>query len=228
MQISVIIPVYNEASFIRETLEIIRNQAQNYVSEIIVVDGGSSDGTQKRVRQSRATLILCPERGRAAQMNFAASRAKGDILYFLHADTHPPKSFDALIHQAVCAGYDAGCFQLSFDKKQLGLQFYSLFTRLNWNIFRFGDQSLFVKRSVFNKKEGFKNEYLLMEDQELVQRISCTHPFKLLDESVTTSARKYIRNGVVRLQLVYVLIFCLYYLGVSQAKLYAVYSKLVE
>jgi rSAM/selenodomain-associated transferase 2 len=228
MQISIIIPTYNEASVIKETIGILRKCAENHAIEIIVADGESSDNTQKIVREIDAKLLSCPERGRAAQMNYAANQANGTILYFLHADTHPPEQFDEIIYDAVNDGYDAGCFQLAFDNNHGGLQFYSLFTRQNWNIFRFGDQSLFVKRSVFKDLQGFRNEYFLMEDQEFVQRINRSYSFKLLNETVTTSSRKYGRNGVFRLQLIYTLIFCFYYLGISQNTLRTVYKRLVK
>lgn len=91
MRISVIIPTYDKADFIAETIEKIQKQGDNRVLEILVVDGGSTDQTTKEVKKTGATLLRCPEKGRAAQMNAGARQARGNILYFLHADSHPQK-----------------------------------------------------------------------------------------------------------------------------------------
>ncbi len=97
-RISIIIPVLNEAETIGSLLEyLIKNSTASNISDVIVVDGGSTDGTQTSVSSFHNVILLNSEKGRAKQMNFGASQAKGSILYFLHADSFPPKHFDQLI-----------------------------------------------------------------------------------------------------------------------------------
>ncbi len=110
MKISLIIPTYNEAGFITETIEKIRDRGKQFVHEIIVADGRSSDQTLNKAEAADARIRKSPQKGRAAQMNFGVRNAKGDILYFLHADTLPPPGFDGAISQATDKGYDAGCY----------------------------------------------------------------------------------------------------------------------
>jgi len=224
MSISVIIPTYNEAGYIAETIEKI---SANSVQEILVVDGGSGDKTLSKARTAGAKTLKCPQKGRAVQMNYGARHARGKILYFLHADTHPPSRFATCINRAIADGYDAGCFQLSFDDDHFLLQFYSWFTRFDIDAFRFGDQSLFVDRNVFSDLRGFQEDHMMMEGQDMVRRIKNSYSFVLLDDTVTTSARKYRRQGIVKLQLVFFLIFCLHYLGISQQNLVYIYNGLL-
>lgn len=228
MKISVIIPTYNEADFISETIRQVWDRGKKRIEEIIVTDGGSSDQTLHKAEASEARVLQCPRKGRAAQMNYGARLAKGDILYFLHADTLPPHGYDTTITEATLKGHQAGCFQLSFDASHKMLQLYARFTRFNIDAFRFGDQSLFIKRDIFSALQGFREDHLVMEDQEIVRRIKYAYSFTILEDCVITSARKYRENGVVRLQLIFTLIFLLYYLGVSQKKLIRLYGNLTR
>jgi len=227
MRLSVIIPTYNEADFIAKTIEEIRSKCVDADPEIIVVDGGSLDNTVKMAEKNGSRVLESPQKGRAAQMNYGARHADSEILYFLHADTLPPSGYDRTIKQSIVNGHEAGCFRLSFDDPHCLLQCYACFTRFDVDSFRFGDQSLFITKKVFKKIEGFKEDHIVMEDQEMVQRIKQYHSFAVLDDRVTTSARKYRRHGVLKLQLIFTLIFMLYYLGVDQHKLVRVYKKLL-
>ena len=225
MDISIIIPTYNEANFIAETIKEIQKCSNGHVQEILVVDGGSTDQTRERVAAKSAKLFQCPKKGRAAQMNFGAEQARGDVLFFLHADSHPPSHFDCSINQAILSGCDAGCFRLKFDASHYGLKFYSWFTRFDIDAFRFGDQGLFINRTAFLELQGFREDHLIMEDQEIVRRIKRSYSFVVLENSVTTSARKYRKHGVIKLQLIFLLIFILYHLGVDQQRLAALFEK---
>ena len=93
MNLSVIIPTLNEAENIERLVHRLKNCGCSDSHEIIVVDAGSTDSTQELARKAGATAVLSPKKGRAPQMNFGAKQAKGDVLYFVHADSLPPEGF---------------------------------------------------------------------------------------------------------------------------------------
>jgi hypothetical protein len=160
-------------------------------------------------------------------MNEGAKLAKGEVLYFLHADSIPPQDFPAYILEAVQQGAAGGCFRLAFDHPHWFLKANCWFTRFNVNAVRFGDQSLFVTRDVFHKCGGYREDLLMMEDQEIIHRIRACGRFKVMKATVTTSARKYLDNGIYRMQAIFFRIWFLYYLGCSQARLLKLHRRLI-
>lgn len=229
LAVSIIIPTYNEAEAITALLGYLgRARAGEPAPEILVVDGGSTDATVRLARQAGATVLASPRKGRAAQLNHGAGQARGAVLYFLHADSWPPPGFLADVRQAVGQGYGAGCYRLVFDHPHWLLRFSAWCTRLPFTAVRFGDQSLFVRRDLFEHLGGYREDLLVMEDQELVGRLRARAPFRVLPKAVTTSARKYLVNGVVRLQGIFTLIVVLYRLGVSQRRLVQLYRRLIR
>lgn len=226
--ISIVIPVFNEEETIVNTLEWIKERSGAKVGEIIVVDGGSTDQTVNLCRKKGVNVIQVQGKGRAIQMNAGAQQAKGEILYFLHADSIPPPGFDEQIVRTLSDEIMAGCFRLEFDDSHPVLRAYAWFTRFDINLFRFGDQSLFVKKAVFNSVGGYKENHLVMEDQEIVIRLKKRTGFKVMNESVVTSARKYQRVGIFKLQLIFVFIVLLYYAGLEQKALVLFYQKMME
>ncbi|MEX2336723.1 MAG: TIGR04283 family arsenosugar biosynthesis glycosyltransferase [Fulvivirga sp.] len=229
MKISIIIPTLNEEGVIDQIVAFIRSSPDKYIEkEIIVADGKSSDATVMKATAAGAKIINCSRASRAAQMNCGAAAATGDVLYFLHADSFPPENFALDIANAVAQGYNSGCYRLAFDYDHWFLKFNCWFTRLNIDLIRFGDQSLFVAKEVFHKAGGFNEKLILMEDQEIISRIKKHARFKVLNKTVTTSARKYLRNGVYRLQGIFTIIYFLYFLGFSQERLVKMYKRLIK
>ena len=224
--LSIIIPTYNEERGIGETLRTIYKQVDDKENiEVIIADGGSTDNTTKVAAEYAVRTIACDGRGRALQMNTGARTASGDILYFLHADTFPPKHFDQLIISAFQNGFRAGCFTMEFDYHHRFLQLNAWFTRFNINAFRFGDQSLFISRDCFVQSGGFNENFIIFEDQEIIKRIRQCARFTVLQEKVITSARKYIRHGIYKTQFIYFLTYLFYILGADQHRLLEWYER---
>jgi rSAM/selenodomain-associated transferase 2 len=227
--ISIVIPTFNEAESITHLLSYLRQAtAGEPAPEILVVDGGSLDATVPLARQAGATVLLAPRKGRAAQLNYGAQHARGELLYFLHADSYPPAGFLAHLRGASALGYEAGCYRLAFDHPHWLLRFSAWCTRLPLTAVRFGDQSLFVRRDLFARIGGYRENLLVMEDQEIVRRLRARGPFRVLPHAVTTSARKYLANGIFRLQGIFTLIVGLYWLGVPQRRLVQLYRWLIQ
>lgn len=228
MKLSIIIPTLNEADGISGLIRYIQKTISLNEYEILVCDSGSRDETRSLAENEGARVIESERKRRSVQMNRGAEAAKGNILYFLHADTYPPEHFDQEIRHAFQTGYDAGCFRLKFDDDHPFLKLFSWFTRFNIDIFRFGDQSLFLHKSLFDNIRGFNENLVVMEDQDIINRIrKAEGRFTLLSKSVITSARKYRRVGIVRLQFIFFLIWGLYYCGVSQKVLAHLYNSMI-
>lgn len=194
--ISVIVPTLNEARALPRTLATVA--AQHAAHEVIVADGGSDDATTSIARAAGA-VCLTAARGRGAQMNAGARRARGEWLLFLHADTLLPR--DALPAIATLpAAIEAGCFHQCFSDSEAH-PLLKLVSRLhNWRCRKthimYGDQAMFVRRAVFETLGGFPESDL--EDVKLSERLRARRAPVLLPAAVVTDARKFIARGIVR------------------------------
>lgn len=225
LKISIVIPVINEAENLGSLLGFLRNNSQtNQIEEIIVVDGGSTDQTIAIAKELGA-IIGHSEKGRAKQMNHGAKMAKGSILYFLHADTFPPKNFDTHILNAVTNGTSAGCFRMKFDSQNWLLKVSAWLTRINHRICRGGDQSLFISKALWHRSKGFNETYIIYEDTEFIGRLYTLEGFKVLPQEVLTSARKYNKNGTIRLQFHFGMIHLINLMGAGPERLNRYYQK---
>ncbi|MRX62734.1 TIGR04283 family arsenosugar biosynthesis glycosyltransferase [Maribacter luteus] len=223
--ISIIIPVLNEESQIADLISyLIENSSSSQIAEILVIDGGSVDNTVDSAKNAGA-VILQTQKGRAKQMNQGAKMAKGDILYFLHADTLPPKNFDSYIISAISENHESGCFQMRFDSNHWLLRFFAWFTKYNHKICRGGDQSLFITKNLFARIKGFNEDYIVFEDNEFIGRIYEKTGFKIIPHHVQTSARKYRQHGVIKLQYHFGVIHLKNFLGAGPDQLYDYYKK---
>ncbi len=199
MKISVIVPAYNEEERIPRLIDRVLRYGREALAEVIVADGQSNDATCTVADKAGARVLNSPRRGRAAQMNFGASFASGDILYFVHADTLPHPDFAMDIIHAIRQGYDMGCYRFVFDNGKWLLKINEWFTRLPFLWCRGGDQTLFVKKEIFDSLEGYRDDHLIMEDYEFIQRASknaCR--FHIIPKNVIVSARKYDTNAYLR------------------------------
>lgn len=228
-ELSIIIPTINEEKAIGLLIDEIVRRGDKFVEkEIIIADAGSRDNTAQIAADLGARVVHCEVKGRAAQMNRGARSASGGVLYFLHADTIPPEHFDRMILTSVRNGFPAGCFQLRFDKQNVWYRLYGWFTRFKATWLRFGDQSLYAEKELFASISGFREDLILMEDQEIVSRLKKSSDFKIENDYVITSARRFEANGVIRLQLIFGLILTLYYIGVQHDTLVHIYRSLIK
>jgi rSAM/selenodomain-associated transferase 2 len=251
--ISIIIPVLNEAETIKELLfHLIDNASLNSISEIIVVDGGSADGTQDIIKNfnivtsSTSTalstgcfersqigldcarpdiILLNSKKGRAKQMNLGAKYAKGNILYFLHADSFPPHRYDQLILNEVNKGNNAGCFRLQFDSNHWWLRLASCLTQFSWRACRGGDQSQFITRELFDEIGGYDESYIIYEDNILINELYARKQFVVINKKIKTSARLYKKVGVWKLQYHFWAIYVKKWFGASADEMLTYYKK---
>lgn len=218
--------MYNEAETIAHQLLYLENTiSKNIPYEIIVVDGGSKDGSLYKITPTKTIFTTIAPKGRAKQMNAGAKMATGDVLYFLHCDSLPTKHFDLDIENQIKNGNHAGCFRMKFDYNHPLLIISQWFTRFNYKSCRGGDQSLFITRNLFEEIGGFKEEYTIYEDNELIERLYQKNKFVVIQKAITTSARKYVKNGVLRLQYHFAIIHLKRKLGHSAENLHSYYKK---
>jgi len=218
-RLSVIVPARDEAATIAATLSRLREPE---VLEVIVVDGGSRDDTPILAAAFADRVIEAPA-GRASQMNRGAALARGDILFFLHADTIVPPGFAGVI-EAACAGAIGGRFDVRLDAP--GAVFRILERAINCRsrasgLFT-GDQGLFIRRDVFAELGGYPDQPLL-EDLALSKAMKRRGRVEALRERLTTSARRWQRHGVLRTVLLMWWIRARYALGADPAALARIY-----
>ena len=227
-RISIIIPMLNEAEHIGKLLQhLIENAKQKDQLELIVVDGGSTDNSVEIVETFTQTNIklINSSKGRAKQMNVGAKAATGTILYFLHADSFPPKHFDQFILNEIQKDNHAGCFRLKFDSNHWWLRMAGWFTKFNFKACRGGDQSLFVSKALFNKIGGFDESYIIYEDNIFISQLYDCNQFIVINSPITTSARLYKKHGVFKLQYHFWMIYLKKWLGASASELHKYYKR---
>ena len=196
--LSIIIPVFNEEKNLPKILDWLNEKAFFKAHQVIVVDGGSEDGTLAIRHVYPKVDFYTSPKGRAKQMNFGARKAVNSTLYFLHVDSFPPQNFDASIFESQKKA-KAGCFRMRFDSKHWALQVSAFFTRFSSRFCRGGDQSLFIEKEYFQQLGGFNEAYILCEDGEFIDRLYKQKSFVVIQKTLVTSARKFKKNGVLRL-----------------------------
>lgn len=214
--LSVIIPTLNEAAQLGEVLQRLGTEG----IEVIVADGGSIDATIAIAEQHGATIVRCGS-GRARQMNAGSAVATGDMLLFLHADTLLPTGF-AQEARAVLnvSGTVAGAFRFQLDDRRLAFRLveYMVHLRCRWLHLPYGDQGLFMLRSVFEQLGGFPDQPI-MEDVVLVRKLRRLGRVRVCASSAVTSARRWCKGGFVRVALFNQLALLAYKFGISPRRI---------
>jgi rSAM/selenodomain-associated transferase 2 len=225
MQVSIIIPVLNEAAAIRSFLSKLRERTHG--AEIIVVDGASTDGTDRLAAGLCDQLILSGERSRAKQMNVGAEAANGDVFWFLHADAEVPMgSLNEIVrilnHPHVCGGF----FRIQLPAAPLVYRLTDSFAHYAGLLLRMrcGDHGIFCRRSAFFSAGRFP-DVPLMEDVEFFRRLRRCGRVVYSNQRIGASARRYETVGPTRLTLAYGLIATLYAIGVPFPRLAQIYQR---
>lgn len=230
MKISVIIPTFNEADNIACLIESLKIYGDTNLHEIIIVDSPNSTDNTNEIAQNLSTIsIKSPQKGRAAQMNFGASVATGDILYFVHADTKVNPDYCSDIAKAISTGHDFGCYRYQFDADDWLLKVNAFFTRLPFIWCRGGDQTLFIRKEDFMKVGKFREEYQIMEDYEFIIRANKVLKFKIIPKNVIVSARKYKTNSYLRVQKANFIVMRMFLSGkASQQEMTETYRRMLD
>lgn len=225
--VSIVVPVLNEAERIAGFLAHVRQRAPG--AEIVVADGGSRDGTPERVAPLADWVLRAP-RGRASQMNAGAAAARGEVLWFLHADSElPPQPLPAIFQALRDPRLAGGCFRLRLPSAHPVYRISDRLGNLGVDLFRIalGDHGIFCRRAAFEQVGGYP-EVPLMEDAELYRRLGRAGTVRQLRPAITTSPRRYETLGPVRTTGLYALLLSLYVAGVSPYRLERLYRRLVE
>jgi rSAM/selenodomain-associated transferase 2 len=223
MRLSIVIPVLNEAACLPRLLARLA-PLRSCGTEIVVVDGGSSDGTD-RIATAAGVQILPAARGRASQMNAGAARAQGEVLLFLHADTLLPPFADQRIATALAQGTRVwGRFDVRIAGRPLMLRLIAgaMNLRSRMTGIATGDQALFVTRAAFTAVGGFPDQPL-MEDIELSRRLRALSRPVCLRDRVITSGRRWETHGVWRTLILMWRLRLAYWRGVPASELAKVY-----
>lgn len=222
MKLTVIIPTLNEASTLIQTLEPLQRWRDRI--ELIVADGGSTDGTREAARPLVDQVIACPL-GRARQMNHATQAATGDAFLFLHADTRLPADFLTRIESTLASERHLwGRFDIRFEpsNRSMNVVAWMVNRRSRLTGVCTGDQAIFVRAQVFRDFGGFE-DMPLMEDIEFSRRLRYLTPPACLDAKVVTSSRRWMQHGIIRTVLLMWWLRLLFWLGVSPERLVRIY-----
>lgn len=217
-RLSIVIPTYNEAEHIRETLTRVRSNPGLERWELFVVDGGSTDGTREIAEEFGPVIVTNP--GRARQMNAGLKRARGSVVLFCHADTLLPEEYGRTILDAFQdPRVVGGAFRLRYHPSHPLLRLAAFVLRLPTPYLMFGDQAMFARSSILERIGGVP-DLALMEDVALALALAQEGDVTRLKSPVTTSSRRFMEQGVVRqLTLVLRLLIKFHVLGVSPGKL---------
>lgn len=236
--LSIIIPTLNEEHGLAGLLSSVLKEPHGHApeensqthrtagpTEVIVVDGGSSDATCQIAEQAGVKVIRCGK-GRGRQMNAGAALASGEVLLFLHADSRLPADFAQTITKCMESGHTAGAFRLCIDDPRWVYRIveFGANLRSRWLQLPYGDQAMFVRSEAFYAMSGFQN-WPLLEDFDFAQRLRRRGRIMIASSSATVSARRWQRIGILKATLLNQVIIIAHRLGASPTKLASLYSR---
>lgn len=220
--VSIVVPTLNEADRIGDALDRLRTDFPD--CELVVVDGGSTDGTPQ-VAAAHAP-VLCSPPGRARQMNLGATHTCGEVLWFVHADTTiAPDALTAIRAALTDPRVVGGGLRLRFDRSTAALRYLAWASNHRARRLHhvFGDQAMFLRRSAFDALGGFP-DLPILEDLELSRRLARTGRLAVLDATSTASARRFEAHGTWRMLGFMQWLKLLYFVGVDPTSIAARYA----
>jgi rSAM/selenodomain-associated transferase 2 len=221
--LSIIIPALNEAHSIGATLDALKEVRG--CTEVIVVDGGSLDGTVEIARE-RGARIIKSGRGRGLQMHAGAAVARGEVFWFLHADTLPPKDAAEHISEALRdTRAVGGNFRVRFDGERRAARFLTwLYPHLRKLGLCYGDSAIFVRRDAYHRVGGFK-PFPIFEDLDVVRRLSRTGRMAHVPTTVVTSSRRFEGRSFALTFARWSVLQALYWIGIPPQRLGRMYER---
>jgi rSAM/selenodomain-associated transferase 2 len=223
VSLSVVIPTLEEERYVGVAVASVREEAD----EVLVVDGGSSDGTRRRAAEAGARVLDSP-RGRGVQLHRGAREARGDWLVFLHADTRLESGWRAAI-EGVEERVVGGAFRFALDTTRPARAYSEWAVRLRARSLglAFGDQAIFCRRSAYESAGGFPPEPL-MEDVAFFRALRRVGPTRLLSVRAHSSPRRWERDGPLVTTLRNNALVLAYLAGVPPARLARFYPPLSD
>lgn len=220
--LSIIIPTLNEEAGLADLLRTLLVEPQ---TEVIMVDGGSSDATCQIAEQAGVKVVRCGK-GRGRQMNAGAAMAHGEVLLFLHADSRLPPDFSRTIWEFMESTDVAGAFRLHIDDPRWAYRLveFGANLRSRWLQLPYGDQAMFIRSETFYAMHGFQH-WPLLEDFDFAQRLRRRGRIRIVPSSATVSARRWHRVGVFKATLLNQIIIIAFRLGISPARLASLYVR---
>ena len=220
--ISVIIPILNEEKILEKTLSRLRSELKNH--ELIIVDGGSTDGSIRIAK--KYGKVIKSTRGRAKQLNAGAAAATGEILIFLHADVWLEAGAFAAVEKTLSSGYVGGGFLQKIDGRSILYRIIEITANMRGKYLKvfYGDSGIFVKRTDFERIGGFP-EVPIMEEMEFSKALRKLGKTKMIKPRIHISARRWEANGIVRTTTKNWLITFLYFWGFSLERLAKLYRN---
>ena len=222
-KISIIIPILNEAKILKKTLSQLQSEQEYH--ELIIVDGGSTDGSIPIAE--KYGKVLTSVRGRAKQLNAGAAAATGDILIFLHADIWLEPGALAAVETALASDYIGGGFQQKIDGKSILYRIIEIAGNIRGRYLKvfYGDGGIFLTRTDFERIGGFP-EVPILEEMEFSKSLRRLGKTTLVSPCIHISPRRWETGGIVRTTLNNWLITLLYFLRISPEKLARLYRHI--
>jgi rSAM/selenodomain-associated transferase 2 len=229
MTISIIIPTYNESKHIHRCMSSILKSKTADIVEVLVIDSlNSTDNLNDFLSENGVKYIKSNFCTRASQMNFGASIAKGEVLFFVHADTILPQSYACDIQNQLST-CDLGCFRAKIDSPKFLLKINSFFTRFPFLWCRGGDQTLFITKKVFQDIGTYDESFVIMEEYDFLRRALRNYKFSIAKKSVIVSARKYENNKFWKIQLANLMAMRMFFKGsCSPKEIKAKYTQILD
>ncbi len=210
--ISVIVPIKNEPPEVAKRFARFTHPREEV--ELLVADGSGDERTREAFRKTGARVLSLPGT-RGSRLAQAAASARGDVLFFLHADSRPPDDAPALILQSLARGADAGAFSLAYEDADRRMRWIAWWANRRSRLgMPFGDQGIFCRRSVYERVGGFR-DLPICDDLDLVRRLRKSGAFVVRPEKTVTSPRRYREVGALRQVLRTWRVLVGYYAGVS-------------